>query len=186
MGYYVSSGQVSSGIALQNDFMYVCDGGTANLIAVNSGGKMYVSSGGFANDLTINSVGRVSVFMGGKTDSSFLNSRGELTVLSGGVAENTRMDAYSYLYISSGGVASNTTLGWRCSMFVSAGASAIDTFIDTYARMNIWVASDTYMTGTVAGSSFELSSGVLSGFTLYQNGNLYIISGCSALAVSTS
>ena len=161
----------------------VHSGTTANSAAVSSGGRLYVYSGGTANSAAVNSRGNVIVSSGGLANGTFIASRGVLSILSGGTADNTAMDAYSYFYISSGGTARDTTLGWRCSMFVSAGASAVDTAIDAYARLNVWVDSDTYMTGTVAGRSFEVKNGVLSDFILYQNGNIYVSSGCSALNV---
>ena len=46
MQYDVSSGQVSSGIILNTDSMYVYDGGTAESTTVNTGGIMTVLGGG--------------------------------------------------------------------------------------------------------------------------------------------
>ena len=45
MAYYVYNGQVSSGIILNNDSMYVSSGGTADSTTVNSNGWLYVHGG---------------------------------------------------------------------------------------------------------------------------------------------
>ena len=44
MAYNVSSGQVSSGIILNDDTMYVSSGGTVNNTTVNYYGGLYISS----------------------------------------------------------------------------------------------------------------------------------------------
>ena len=54
MSYNISSGQVSNGITLNHDFMYVYSGGVANDTTVNSGGYLDVSSGGTANSANVN------------------------------------------------------------------------------------------------------------------------------------
>ena len=48
MDYEVSSGQVSSGISLNGDNMYVFNGGTAKATEVNEAGSMYLEEGGSA------------------------------------------------------------------------------------------------------------------------------------------
>ena len=86
MSYYVSSGQVSTGISLNDDSMYVCSGGTASDTTVYSFGWMYVSSGGTAN--SVNAYGRLNVSSGGTANETTVNSRGCLVVRSGGTALN--------------------------------------------------------------------------------------------------
>ena len=61
MPYIISSGEVSSGINLQNNSMTVLKGGTATTTTVNSGGTLYVSSSGMADYTTVNSYGRMYI-----------------------------------------------------------------------------------------------------------------------------
>ena len=86
MWYDVSSGQVSTGIALNNyDSMYVYDSGTANSTTVNSLGELYVWSGGTANSTTVNSIGYLSV--SGTAMAAAADLNGGTQNVGGGVAD---------------------------------------------------------------------------------------------------
>ena len=87
MAYYVYSGQISSGIELYYDQMYISSGGVANSTTVNDGGSMYISSGGVANSTTVNNLG-IMYISGGTANSVTVNSSGLLYVDSGGYVEN--------------------------------------------------------------------------------------------------
>ena len=72
--YYISAGQVSSGIVLSNwDKMYVYSMGTLNRSIVSGNGSVFVSSGGMANSTTVNS-GYLYVSNGGVENSTTVNS----------------------------------------------------------------------------------------------------------------
>ena len=62
MAYYVNSGQVSNGVILNYDSMYVSSGGTANRTTANSLGFVSVFRGGMANRTTVNSFGYQYVY----------------------------------------------------------------------------------------------------------------------------
>ncbi len=49
MPYIISSGEIESGIILENDSMTVLDSGIATTTTVNSGGSMFISGGGRAS-----------------------------------------------------------------------------------------------------------------------------------------
>ena len=84
--YDVTSGVTSTGIILNNDSMYVQEGGTANNTTVNDWGILYVSSGGVANSTTLSSGGWLRVFSGGVANSTTVNENSLLDVYSGATA----------------------------------------------------------------------------------------------------
>ena len=116
--YYVSSGQVSSGIILNNDGMVVYYSGTANSTTVNSGGRLYVSSGGTANETTVNSGGSMYVYDGGTANSTTVNSGGFMTVegmtigMVSTLANAVTVNPGGSMYVSSGGTASIAFNPW--------------------------------------------------------------------------
>ena len=63
--YIVSSGEVSSGIILENDFMTVFDGGVVDSTTVDAGCALSIESSGIANSTTVNSGGYFWVYSGG-------------------------------------------------------------------------------------------------------------------------
>ena len=67
MSYIISSGDLESGIILENDTMTVLDGGIANSTTVNSRGELNVSSGGTADSTTVNDWG--SMFISGSLEN---------------------------------------------------------------------------------------------------------------------
>ena len=98
MAYYVSSGQVSSGIILTNNSMYVSSGGVANELTIKSGGSLVFSGGtvtgadvsgtvlissGCMSDLSVSSGATVKVFADGNLNSVTVYSGGSLILSSG-------------------------------------------------------------------------------------------------------
>ena len=123
--YIVSSGEISSGIILNNaETMTVLDGGTATITTVNSEGIMHVSSGGFADSTTVNSRGSMYVSSGGTADSTTVNSRGSMYVSSGGIADHTTVNSDGNMYILSGGTANSATADTGACIRISSGATA--------------------------------------------------------------
>jgi len=98
MAIFVSSGQVSSGIILNNDSMYVYSGGTAVDTTVENG-VLNVSSGGAADFTRISANGGVNVYNGGAVRDTTVVSGGYLGIGGGGKVTGS-------LEIASGGVVS--------------------------------------------------------------------------------
>ena len=120
--YHISSGQVSSGITLNYDDMYISSGGVANSTTVNYDGYMYISSGGVANSTTVNSGGDMYIKNGGVARKTVVNFSGCLYV--SGTAENTVVSS-GYMHVSSTGIASDTTICSGGSMRLADVASAV-------------------------------------------------------------
>ena len=59
MAIIISSGDIESGIILENDTMTILDGGAATATTVNANGEISVSSGGTADSTTVNYGGRL-------------------------------------------------------------------------------------------------------------------------------
>ena len=71
--YNVTNGVTSTGKILNNDNMFVSNGGTADNTTVNADGYLYVLSGGKADHTTVNAdayslYGRLYVSSGGTAD----------------------------------------------------------------------------------------------------------------------
>ena len=146
MSYEVASGQTSNGISLENDFMYVFDGGTANTTTVNTAGSMYIEGGGTANNTVVNESGsmsvagaanktvvngegdwgsgKVTVCDGGVANSTTVNSGGILQIEKNGLAETTEVNDHGSMHVFSGGMANSTEVNHGGSMYVNAGAAA--------------------------------------------------------------
>ncbi|MBQ9087171.1 MAG: hypothetical protein IJY46_00155 [Lentisphaeria bacterium] len=104
MGYYISSGQVSSGIVLNGlyDFVMVYSGGVASDTTVNKG-DMEVENGGVARKTVVDSSGCLYV---------------------SGTAENTVVSS-GYMHVISTGIASDTTIYSNGTMLLTDAASAV-------------------------------------------------------------
>ena len=93
MAIIISSGEIESGIILENDAMTILDGGTATTTTINNGGRLYVSTGGKANSTTINEGGMLLVSTGGEADSTTVNEGGMLQVSSAAATTSSRSAA---------------------------------------------------------------------------------------------
>ena len=167
MEIYVSSDQVSSGIILNYDSMYVSNGGTANYTTVNSWGSMYVYQGGVANSTTVNSGGRMYVYYGGTANSTTVNSRGSMYVSSGGTANSTTVNSGGCMYVSSGGTALNVT--WTPFMgivnilngaTVTFDSDCCGVYLGSASRLASSAAEMTNMTLSSFASMFVMNGGV--------------------------
>ena len=183
MSYYVKSGQVSSGITLYDDGMYVSSGGEANSTTVKWSGYLRVSNGGVANDTTLNSCGSMYVSSGGVASYTTLNDWCRLYVFSGGVANETTVNFCGRLYVFSGGVANYTTLNNWGLMSVSSGGVANDTTVNDEG--NLYVCGTANSTTVNNNGSMYVPSGGVANFTTvtgddYGYGCLYVSNGGTA------
>ena len=203
MEYYVSSGQVSSGIILNFDNMVVDYGGTAVDTTVNIEGNLFVYSGGTALQIVENggyvgvdadanvtfvpntfsnlvmSSHRPATVHSGTTAVSTTVNDGNLSVLSGGTANFTTVNSYGQLYVSSGGTANFTTVN-DGNLSVYSGGTATEITADSGARLLLTVASDTYIQGTFAGSAFLMENAFISDYTVNDGSYLFVSSGGTA------
>ena len=146
--YRISSGQVSSGITLSHDSMYVSSGGTANSTTVNDSGYLYVSSGGTANETTVNDNGQMYVFNG--ASALTIRENGGYVDVADGASVSFVANSFSGLLLfhratlHSGTTANETTLSgmivssgtnWfvTCmgSLYISSGGTANNTVVNT-------------------------------------------------------
>jgi len=140
MGYEVSSGQVSSGITLTNDYMYVLSGGTAKGTEVNEAGSMHLEGGASATDTTVNEAGSMSV--AGSAYKTVLNGSGywmpgKMNVLDGGVANSTTVNSGGSMQVDKGGTADATIVSDCGSMHVFNGGVANSTTVNSGGSMYV-------------------------------------------------
>ena len=178
---HISNGQISAGLIVANDSMYISNGGEANSTTVNGSGIIYISSGGVANYTTVNDRGSMYISSGGVANYTTLswamyisnggvanyttvNSRGAMYISSGGVANSTAVNSDGRMIIS-GGTANNTTVNSYGSLSVSNGGKCQDTIVNDQGRMLVYsgVASDTTVN---SGGTLHLDGG--SGIFTYQ------------------
>ena len=50
MAYHISNGEISTGIFLNDNRMYISNGGVANSTTIDDDGEMYIYNGGVANN----------------------------------------------------------------------------------------------------------------------------------------
>ena len=141
--YIVSSGEVSSGIILENNSMTVLDGGIANSTTVNNFGKLYVSSGGTATDVMENG-GYVDIQTGANVTfipnsfSGLVLSKSTATLHSGTTANSTIISTNGGMIVYSGGTANNTIVKDRARLIVSSGGTANNTIVRGEGQMSIF------------------------------------------------
>ena len=176
--YYVSSGQVSSGIILNNYYMYISSGGMADNTTVNSNGYLRVSSGGIANSTTVNS-GYLYVFSGGTANSTTVNSYGSMGVYSGGTANSTTVNSGGVLIVDSGGKANSTIVNNSGRLYVSSGGTADSTTVN---GGGLYVVSSGGMANSISvnGGHLTVSSGGTAYCITVKGGGLYVSSGGTA------
>ena len=182
-GVFLSSGGIANytTIAGNSGYMYVY-GGVANNTNINAG-DMFILSGGVANNITVSRT---------YFDNSYLSYQGELKILSSGSANNIVIDGGG-MFVSSGGFVSsiiindgtcyymggtaiNTIVSSGGSLYVGSGCNVTDIKVEDGAMFEMTLAPDTYITGEYKGSAFELKESYLSGYTVYQNCILNVIS----------
>ena len=141
--YHISSGTVSSGVAVSDySAMYISSGGTADSTTINDNGKMYISPGGTANSTTINDNGNMFISSGGIASNTTINDKGTMHILSSGTADSTTVSSAGCIYISSGGTANNTSVYSCGHMYISSGGSANSVSVQSGARINVYGTVD--------------------------------------------
>ena len=186
--YYVNDGEVSSGIVLNNDSMFVSSGGSANDTTVNNG-SMIVSSGGGADGIFINTWGKGYVQNSGSAAHTTVNSGGTLYIHGGGTATEI-MENGGYVQADSGAevtFAPNAFIGLVLNAYqnatVHSGTTALNTIVNSDGRLYISSGGTADQT-TVNGSGLSYSGvviirgeGLADHTTLNSNGHLHVSSG---------
>ncbi|MBP5585516.1 MAG: AIDA repeat-containing protein [Lentisphaeria bacterium] len=174
-GIIVSSGEISSGILLENNSMFVSSGGIANDTTINSG-FLNVQPGGTVNRTTVNSQA-CYLNIDGTANSTTVKSRGGLRLYDGTANDTTLLDNGS-MYVYSGGTANRTTLNWGVFL-VHSGGTAIDTEINSWGNMD--VSSDGTAINTTVNSDgfFGIDSGAIVNSVTVMGGYFLIRSGAT-------
>ena len=202
---YIYSGGTANGTLVNSDgALHVCSGGVATFTSVAFWGDLVISSGGFAESSILDH-GFLFVSSGASADDVTLRNGAEFIVLSGGTATNVTAESdEAGLYIT---VASNTyvqgvsngsafelkdaeisgfTVNDLSELSVLSGGTATAIVVDSYGRLNITVAPDTYVSAKVNGSAVEMKDATLSGYTLGNADWLTIASGGMAKEIYVS
>ena len=176
-GYYISRGVVRSGVILNNDSMFVSNGGRVSATTVSSSGRLHVLAGGTASVNTVSSGGGLNVAPGGTAGATTVNSGGSMTVSSGGMVSATTVSSGGWLngftvetenYYSNGIHISNA--------IVRSGAYACLYSDQTATSATVFSGgSMTVFRGGAANATTVTSGGWLNGFaiqadTYYSNG----------------
>ena len=192
MAYIVSSGQVSSGIFLNNyNSMTVLNSGTANNTVINSNGRLQVNKGGIANSTTVNSSGWLVVESGGTaTNVVWTPCVGGVYAYDGAIV--TFVNEYSGVYYGKyhqllSNAMSMTSINLEnenCSIYVMSGGIVSNTMVNgngLYRGAYMYISKDgTAINTTLNGSMFVSSNGTASGVVVNSFGNLIICSGGTA------
>ncbi|MBO4690846.1 MAG: AIDA repeat-containing protein, partial [Paludibacteraceae bacterium] len=136
--------------------LHVSNGGTVENIIVKKGGSLCVSSSGVANNTIIS---------------------GNAIVANAGKADNTTIATSAYLFVSSGGVANNITVAIDGNLVISSGGTATDISTSSRARIELYVASDTYVQGTYNGSAFVIKDAFIADYSINLRNSLHVLSG---------
>lgn len=160
-----------------NGAIHVSSNGLVNNTSVNQSGFLYVSLGGVANYTTINTLGSMGVASGGTANSTTINAAGKTHIYYGGSANSTTVNSYGSLHISSGGIAFDTTVNSSGSIFVASGGTATNISASSGACLCFDVSPNTIISGTSKDSSFKISNGIVSNYTINSLGRLLVTSG---------
>ena len=105
MAIIVKSGEVSSGVVLTADSMYVYSGGIANDTTISYGGAAVVSGGGVMNDVLVNSYGALvvtSTYNMGAGTATRIKENGGYVDIADSNASTFVANSFSGLVLSSG------------------------------------------------------------------------------------
>ena len=186
--YYVFSGQVSSGVVLENyGQMEIWSGGTATDTTVSPGCQVEVKSGGSADLTTVSNGGSMSVYTGGIADRTIL-SGGTLTIYEGGTATNVEWTPFSgMLRVSMGAYVTYAT---KCTGVYYGEGNVLVSQADVIENKNlygwyndIYVMSGGLAKNTTVGSGAAIwihSGGTASSTVINAHTTAYIFSGGSA------
>lgn len=135
MAIIVSSGEVSSGIIVSYDSMYVYEGGTANDTTVLHG-SMHVSYGGTANSTAVNRGGSMYIANGGT--ATVIENGGYVEIADGATVDFIPNSFYGIvvsgtaepLVLHSGTTANLTLIDYSGRMVVYSGGVANSTLVE--------------------------------------------------------
>ena len=185
MAYIISSGEVESGIILENDSMTVLDGGIANSTTVNSGGRLYVSSGGIADCTTLNSGGNMYISSGGTADSATVNEGGYLRIYSGGTATAIVEDG-GYVYVTNGATVSFVEHAFsgcvlsKASATVHSGTTAIDATVKGWGFLYVSSGGIVNSATIDVDGIISVLGGTVNSVTVNADGSMHIRDGGTA------
>ena len=212
----VSSNGIANGIVVNSGgYLHVSSGGTALNIIENGGhvyidddaevsfcanhlssvfvtgwGKFSIDSGTTAVDIVLSQDVYLHISRGAVVQNARIAHCGEIIISSGGTASNSILDDYmGNITILSGGVADGckiNNLGGGGRLFLSSGGAAQNIVASSGAKLNIAVASDTYLQGTYDGSAFEMKDAFISDYTVQSSGGIIVFSGASADSINVS
>ena len=179
--YYVQvyDGASSSGINLNEGYMYVSGGGSAFKTTVNSGSFLGVYNSGSAASTTVNSGGSLYVSKGGQAIYNTINSGGSMHVSSGGEAASTTVNKGGYQSVYYSGTVISTTVNSGGKLYVSSGGTAINTAVNSGGELYVSSATATGITVN-SGGSIYVSSGGTAKYTTVYAGSMYLSSGGTA------
>ena len=202
--FYIYDEGIANRVNVDNGALFISSGGTANSAIIRSNGSTQEIDVGGITSVASASGGSMHLYYRGLADSATVTDGGRMYVSSGGTARNTlvggdpndeTISAYGKMYVSEGGMASDTTISGLGSVYVSSagsvagativnsgfleiasGGSASGVEISEGGSLSFVVAASTYVQGSRGGSSFEMTNGTLSDYTV-MNGHLQVSSG---------
>ncbi|MBE6377772.1 MAG: hypothetical protein E7051_03010 [Lentisphaerae bacterium] len=167
-----------SGTIVNNLGSLSIDSSTAIDTVINSGGRM-TQDDGYAEGTTINNGGKFTIYSAVAANTA-VNSGGSFCIGNKAYASNTQIDIGGFMCISSGGTALDTTVSSGGKIYLLSGGTATNIIAESGAELSIYVATNTYISGTFAGSSFEMTNAYISGYTIYSSGVMWVTSGGTA------
>ena len=141
---------------------------------------MFIESKGIANNTTVSSDGWIVMEYGGTADGTIITAGGSMSVDVYGIARNTTVCSGGSMLIDSYGSADNTIVYSAGTLNILTGGTATNITAAAGAQLFIPVASNTYIQGTYAGSTFEVKDAQISDFTIGKAIDLTIESGAAA------
>ena len=186
--YYVSKGETSTGIILNEDYMTVLDGGVAIETTANEYGVLYVWSGGTANSTTVNAGGEFHISSGGTANKVKIDS-GDLTVYRGGaVTEIEWTPCVGSVTVENGAHA--TFASTYTGVYYGSDGQLIESTTEPMndrklndERQSMYVMSDGIANRTVvyfSGCQHVCSGGTVNSTWVRAEGNLLVSSGGTA------
>jgi autotransporter passenger strand-loop-strand repeat protein len=160
--------------------------GRAENVSVGYAGNMYINRGGLATDVSVEGFfdSGVTVFSGGSLCRVKVCAGGNVDILSGGfVSSATLSSGADGVYVFSGGLLSAATCESGAKLIVSGSGSASGLTVSKGALLSFCVAKETFISGTSAGSAFEIKNGAVNGFSVDSGCQLVVSSGCLAQAI---
>ena len=188
----ILGGGVANSTTIRSGTMYVKSAGIADTTSISYSGKLYVSSGGEATGTFAGRSGSLYVLNGAVVTDTTVDE-GKMYIASGGSAIRTTIEG-GEVRVSNGGITKNVTVndGTLCvlsggavenvtvndgALCVLSGGTATDFQITDDGRLDIAVASETYIRGEIYGVEFEMNDAMLKDYVLSNNENITVHDG---------